>query len=112
MATFPDYSPAYSASKISQPTVRRTQFGDGYEQRIIFGLHQNPKQWQLLYLISDDDAEIIEAFLDSQAGQLSFDWTTPEGTYGDKWVCEQWSREMYDYGQSKITTTFRQVFEP
>jgi phage-related protein len=112
MATFPNYSPAYSATKTSQPQVRKTKFGDGYEQRLVFGLQQNPKEWQLQYLVSDADATIIETFLDEQAGQSSFSWTTPEGTYGDKWVCEQWSRELYDLGRSRITTSFRQVFEP
>jgi phage-related protein len=112
MATFPSYNPAYSATKTSQPKVQKTKFGDGYEQRVVFGLQQNPKEWQLQYLVSDADATIIEAFLDTQAGQSSFNWTTPEGTYGDKWVCEQWSRELYEFSRSRITTTFRQVFEP
>jgi len=112
MATFPNYKPAYSATKNSQPKVHKTKFGDGYENRVVFGLHQNPKEWQLQFLVSDTDAAVIETFFDAQGGQSSFNWTTPEGTYGDKWVCEQWSREMYDYGQSKITATFRQVFEP
>ena len=112
MATFPNYSPAYSATKTSQPKVRKSMFGDGFEQRLKFGLNQSPKEWQLQFLVSDAEATTIETFLDAQAGQYSFNWTTPDGTYGDKWVCEQWNREMYDFGRSRITTSFRQVFEP
>jgi phage-related protein len=112
MATFPSYSPSYSATKNSQPKVRKTKFGDGYEQRLTFSLNQNPKEWQLQFLVADADATIIEAFLDAQGGQASFDWTAPDGTAGKKWVCEQWSRELYEFGRSKISTAFRQVFEP
>ena len=43
MATFPDFDPQYSATKRSQPNLRVTQFGDGYQQRTTFGLNQDPK---------------------------------------------------------------------
>lgn len=43
MATFPSYQPTYSANKRSEPRIRTTQFGDGYQQRVTFGLNQNPK---------------------------------------------------------------------
>ena len=45
MATFPSYNPQYSATKRSQPNLRVTQFGDGYQQRTTFGLNQDPKVW-------------------------------------------------------------------
>ena len=40
MATFPDISPDFGASKSSAPAVRVTKFGDGYEQRVTFGINQ------------------------------------------------------------------------
>ena len=43
MATFPDFQPQYSATKRSQPQQRITQFGDGYQQRVSFGLNQDVK---------------------------------------------------------------------
>ena len=46
MAAFPtDPQPSYSAQKSSSPNIRITEFGDGYQQRITFGLNQNPKTW-------------------------------------------------------------------
>lgn len=112
MATFPSYSPTYSATKASQPAVTRVRYGDGYEMRATFGLNQNPKEWQLQFSVSDTDAATIEAFLDARAGQEAFDWTAPDGTTGNRWVCESWTRELFDFQRSRISATFRQVFEP
>lgn len=113
MATFPSYNPVYSASKSSEPRVRTTQFGDGYQQRVTFGLNQNPKEWSLTFDVTDADADIIEEFLDARAADAaSFDWTPPDTSTSYKWICPSWNREMYEFQRSKITTTFRQVFEP
>lgn len=113
MATFPDYKPTYSATKISAPAIRNVRFGDGYEQRLSFGLNQNPKQWDLEFNVADDDADVIEAFLDARAiDSASFDWTPPDTGTSYKWVCSSWSREMFSPLRSRISMTFRQVFEP
>jgi phage-related protein len=113
MANFPDYKPTYSATKTSAPKVRKAQFGDGYEQRVRFGLNQNPKEWRLTFNVSDADATVIEAFLDARADDgTSFDWTPPDGTTSYKWVCESWTRELFEFQQSRVDVTFRQVFEP
>jgi len=113
MATFPSYKPVYSASKTSQPKTHITRFNDGYEQRITFGLNQNPKQWALTFDVNNDDAAVIEAFLDARAADsTSFTWAPPDTTTTYKWVCETWAREMYEFERNKITATFRQVFEP
>jgi phage-related protein len=113
MATFPDYAPVYSANKRSEPKIRTTQFGDGYQQRVTFGLGQNPKEWNLTFDVTDADADIIEAFLDARATDAaSFDWTPPDSDTSYKWICPSWNREMYEFQRSKITITFRQVFEP
>lgn len=113
MATFPSYKPTYSATKQSAPKTRITRFGDGYEQRINLGLNQNPKEWSLTFTVLDDDADVIEAFLDARAADAaSFDWTPPDSATSYKWVCSSWSRELFSVDVSRITATFRQVFEP
>jgi phage-related protein len=113
MATFPSYNPTYSANKKSEPSVRTIKFGDGYENRITFGLNQNPKEWSLTFNETDADSNIIEAFLDARAiDNASFDWTPPDDTTPYKWVCQSWSRDFFDFQRSKIDVTFRQVFEP
>jgi phage-related protein len=113
MATFPDYKPTYSATKTSAPKMRKVQFGDGYEHRIRFGLNQNPKEWRLTFNVSDADANVIEAFLDARADDgVNFDWMPPDDTTSYKWVCDSWTRELFEFQQSRIDATFRQVFEP
>lgn len=112
MATFPDYKPNYSATKKSQPKIRVVQFGDGYQHRISWGLHQNPKEWTLSFNVSEEDANIIEAFLDARAVDAqAFTWTPPDSNTPYKWICPSWTREMFSYDRSKIEVTFQEVYE-
>jgi len=113
MATFPSYNPTYSATKRSEPVRRVMRFGDGYEQRLTFGLNQNPKEWTLSFNLTDTEADEIETFLDARAADSqSFDWTPPGTNTSYKWVCDGWTREFFEFQRSKIDATFRQVYEP
>jgi len=113
MATFPAYNPNYSATKRSEPVKRTVRFGDGYEQRLSYGINQNPKQWSLSFNVTDTEADEIETFLDARAVDSdSFDWTPPGDSTSYKWVCESWTRELFEFERSKIDATFREVFEP
>jgi len=113
MATFPAIAPTYGAQKTSQPRVRQAQFGDGYSQRISFGLNQNPKQWSLTWEVTETDADTIETFLDARAADgASFDWTPPDSATSYKWICYQWNKSIPYKDRGTITATFTQVFEP
>jgi phage-related protein len=113
MATFPAITPTYGAQKTSQPRVRQVQFGDGYSQRISFGLNQNPKQWSLTWEVTETDADTIETFLDARAVDGdSFTWTPPDSATSYKWICYQWNKTVPYYSRATITATFTQVFEP
>jgi phage-related protein len=114
MATFPDIAADYDARKSSQPRTRVVQFGDGYEQRLSYGLNQNPKEWSLTFKNrTEADSDTIETFLDARAADgESFDWTPPGSTTSYKWVCPSWSKTIPAAGLATITATFRQVFEP
>ena len=85
MATVPAFTPTYSGfNKKSAPVKRLVRFADGYEHRVLFGLasHQNPKTFTVQFNESEQNADVIEAFLDSRANdQASFTFTpTGEGT--------------------------------
>ena len=114
MATFPNIAPSYGASKSSQPRTRKVQFGDGYEQRLSFGLNQNPKVWDLSFdNITETESDTIEAFLDARAADsASFSWSPPDDSETYKWVCEQWSKTVPYSNLATIQATFREVFEP
>ena len=80
MATFPSITPTYGQQKRSAPVKRLVRFADGYEHRVLFGLaaHQNPKIYSLKFEVSETEADVIEAFLDSRANdQASFTFTPP-----------------------------------
>ena len=80
MATFPSINPTYGQRKTSQPKVRTTQLGDGYEFRTMMGLPltQDPKTFDLVFTVSETEADVIEGFLRSRAqDQASFTFTPP-----------------------------------
>jgi phage-related protein len=113
MATFPSISPTYGAQKSSQPKIKETQFGDGYSQRIRWGLNQNPKKWNLTWEVSETEADTIETFLNARANDgASFDWTPPDESTSYKWTCYQWQKSIPYLNRASITATFNQVFEP
>ena len=112
MATFPSFDPLVGASKVSRPTVRRVQFGDGYSQRLQFGLNNDPKTWSLGFDVTEAEADEIETFLEARGGVESFDWSPPDDTSTYKWVCSEWNKTINFPGRAEISATFRQVFEP
>ena len=113
MATFPSITPTYGIQKSSAPVVRKVQFGDGYEQRLSFGLNQNPKVYNLTFEVSEADADTIETFLDARADDNgAFDFTPPGEVAEAKFVCETWSKSIPYLNRATIQATFRQVFEP
>lgn len=111
MATF-TYAPSYAIAEQSQPRVRTVQFGDGYSQRLRYGLNTDAKVWNLRFEIrTDSETTTITDFLEARAGAESFDWTPPRGDAG-KYICTDWSVDMVNYNNNSITATFVQVFEP
>ena len=80
MATFPSITPTYGMRKKSNPRIRTTALGDGYEFRTIFGLplNQDPKVYDLTFNVSETEADVIEGFLRSRVNdQASFTFTPP-----------------------------------
>ena len=114
MADFPSITPTYGIRKTSKPKFRRQQLGDGYENRVTFGLNQNPKTFNLTFEVSETDADTIEDFLDARAtnNMESFDFTPPGEASSSKFVCESWSKSIPYLNRATIQATFRQVFEP
>jgi phage-related protein len=110
MATF-TYTPSFQATESSKPRVRKFQAGDGYEQRVRFGLNTDPKEWTLTFANRDDtERETILGFLEARAGVEAFDWTPPRGGAG-KFVCEEWQTTLSNCNNNQIQATFREVFE-
>ncbi len=103
----------FGATQQSKPNVSQVKFGDGYEQRVAFGLNTNPKTWSLRFSARDDDetVEIID-FLEARGGVESFEWTPPLENEASMFVCRNWSRTIDRNNLNTVTATFEQVFEP
>ena len=114
MATFPSIEPSFPVKKSSSPNIRTVKFQDGYEHRIIFGLHQNPKTFTLSWKnLSETDSDTIETFLDARAEDgASFTYTPPNESSAMQFKCPKWNKNMQFPTRATITATFIQVFEP
>ena len=113
MATFPSITPSYGLRKSSGPNVKQVQFGDGYIQRIVYGLNQNLKMYNPTWNnISETDADTISDFLDARAGSESFDWTPPGESSSSKFICQSWSKSIPYNDLATIQATFQEVAEP
>ena len=109
MADFPSINPTYGAQKTSQPKVRQVQFGDGYVQRLTFGLNQDLKIWNLTFEVSETDADTIETFLEARGGSEYFTWSPPDETTSYKWICLNWSKTIPYLNRATIQATFQEV---
>jgi len=115
MATFPSIKPTYGQRKKSRPNTRTIRFADGYEHRLLFGLaqHQNPKEFNFTFEVSETDADTIETFLDARANDSdSFTFTPPGESSSSEFVCENWTKSIPYNNRATIQATFREVFEP
>lgn len=111
MATF-TYTPDFGAQVTTRPAVRSAKFGDGYEQRLAYGLNTKPQVWNLTFAARvDTDANGIEAFLGDANGVSWFYWTPPNGSTALKFICREWQRTVDRYNLNTITCTFEQVFD-
>jgi len=106
-------TPDFGAQKKVQPRVRVVSFGDGYEQRLAYGVNTQPKNWTLRWSASSNsDADAIEAFFEARGAVESFEWTPLQEATAYKFVCREWQREHQYADINTITATFEQVFEP
>jgi phage-related protein len=113
MATF-TWTPDYPFTETSKPRVRKAEFGDGYEQRIRFGLNTDLKTYPLTFKARDNtETAAIRAFLEARGGSESFTWTPPLwGAAAGQYVCEEWQITGDSCELSSISATFREVAEP
>ena len=80
MATFPSIQPKYGLTKKSNPKVKVSRLGDGYEFRALYGLpfSQDPKVYDFTFVVSEEQSDVIEGFLRSRVNdQASFTFTPP-----------------------------------
>jgi phage-related protein len=111
MAIF-TWTASVGANLSMRPSVRRVAFGDGYEQRLRFGINTQPECWSLEFRgLATREATEIDGFLRARGATEAFDWKSPAGTNG-KFICDDWSRSIEEPDMETVRANFRQVFDP
>ena len=112
MATFPIANPLYNTRITPQPSVNVVSFGDGFEQRLTQGLNQNALSVNLVFELSQTDADTAITFLNSRITDGdSFDYTLPSETSSRKFVCDSFPRSIPFLNRVRLSCVFREVFE-
>lgn len=112
MAVFPAINPIYSAGKQSNSGRTKLALGDGYESSIVFGLNIVTSEWNLAWLVQQDEADQIEGFLQarSDAGEW-FEWQPPDSVVALRFRCDEWNVDLDNPMVYRISAVFRRVFE-
>lgn len=98
------------ASSETRHANAKTQFGDGYAQRVSFGINNKRTDWNgnktgdLQTVIKP-----IMAFLDEHQGLMPFFWTNPLGERS-KYICQDYSVSQRKGNFWQISLKFEQVF--
>jgi phage-related protein len=102
------------AKLAKKPKADKVQFGDGYVQRTGRGINYKPERWELTFEnVLNDEADLIESFLDSAEGVSVFSWTPGGGRPLANFVCAEYDRDPDSGGQmSNLTMVFEQDFAP
>jgi phage-related protein len=103
------WSPDWESSEDSEPKVKVTKFGDGYEARVAEGMNNNPASWKLGFSRDATTIAAIRAFLKARNAIEAFNWTNPFNEAG-VYVCRKWS-VVRKTGVLVLQAEFQQVFE-
>tara|TARA_R100000773_G_C4161519_1_gene79104 strand:+ start:47 stop:397 length:351 start_codon:yes stop_codon:yes gene_type:complete len=105
-------NPTYNTKISPNPKVNVISFGDGFEQRLSSGLNQNPITVNLVFEVSQTDANTAINFLNERiVDGSSFTYTLPNESNERKFVCESYPRTIPFLNRVKLTCVFREVFE-
>ncbi|MCA0944488.1 phage tail protein [Salipiger pacificus] len=95
------------------PRLLIAQFGDGYRQRTGDGINTGQKSvtptWSLL---TEAEADMIEAFFDAHKDGTAFDWQPKPGAAVERFaLLNGWSRTANSFNNETVTATLTKVFD-
>lgn len=109
MATF-TWNVDTNATLTKKPRVTNIKFGDGYEQRVSYGLNTILQEWDLSFSNREEsESNEIDSFLEARGGYESFDWTPPGESSSRKFKCQEWSKVAQKGGFYSISAKFEEV---
>lgn len=105
----PTYGPT---SKTVGTRVRKTDFGDGYGQRVEDGINTVRAQWNVGWSsLTEAEKTAVDVFLAERKGTKYFLWTPPGEGSPLKWICSSWQIDPLDPGAYSFSAQFVQVFD-
>lgn len=113
MTTLPDIQPDnVSSRKSTKARVVRTNFGDGYSQRIGDGLNAVRDEWNVQWTnITAADKETLVQFFEGLAGVTSFQWTPQGDSAAKNFTCAEWNVTPKNAYYYSLTAKFTQEFD-
>lgn len=117
MATFPtDIKPIYNSSEDIKQDYIKTELGDGYQQRLIFGLPLNKRlrNFSYKYQLSKTDANTLDTFLNARfdAGMEKFEFTPVDESTSIKVICTDRRKTVPYKNRVNYSLNFEEVNEP
>ena len=110
--------PDRGLNRSTKPRTHLTNFGDGYEQRLVSGINPLKEDFKVDFK-NRARAEIddIVGFFESKKGVTNFSFTFPDtNSVGNeetvKVVCEDWSISFENAEASSVSAKFRRVYDP
>ena len=100
----------------SEPRIFKTEFGDGYEQRLANGINNLAESYGVSFSNrTKEEIDDITAFFANKGAVTAFNFTIPDsnnsGETTVKVICDNWS-QAYKYGDYySCNATFRRVYE-
>ena len=100
----------------SESRIFRTEFGDGYEQRLANGINNLAESYGVSFSNrTKEEIDDITAFFANKGAVTAFNFTIPDsnnsGETTVKVICDNWS-QAYKYGDYySCNATFRRVYE-
>jgi len=109
----PAYRPVYPITKNVRPRQSQTRLPSswGIEQRKTVGKNQTAPEWNVKWILRDEDANILDTFLFERAkNNQSFLWAPP-GYPQARYRCDDWTKTMFDLSVSDIQATFVRIYD-
>lgn len=109
--THPDITFHQSSPGLSRNyRTKKTQMGDGYQQRVVDGINTVEDEWTLeLDKTFKTEAKTLRDFLDGRKG-LPFYWTPPRETAPTLWVCDNYKGSQFTDNSETASVVYARWF--
>lgn len=103
----------FASTKTYDTRAVRTVLGDGYAQRLRFGLNPQLETWNVTFKQrTNAERDAIRAFLRGHRGINTFTWTDPTTNVQGRYSCVDWSITYNTHNNSDLDLKFERVIEP